>query len=1082
MRYGVCKNMTADQSVEPSGPSPWPFIGNALDIASADGSNDAILHLLDKYEGMVLLHLHGGRNLICSRADVLEDMLERPNDFAKIVRTDSLGLGNLRARTIASGLFTSSDSDELWQIAHRILLPGFGVEAIRDYYNRMVEVGDELLGHLEAMPPGQPILITEWMTRMTFEAIGYAGFSTRFHCMDQPQMPPFVQAMVTSLRDAMQASWRIFPASLYFLANQRRKKADLLQRKIVTEIIQERKTKMARGETFPHDLLQLMLIDKDRVTGKQLPEENICSQLITFLIAGHETTSGLLSYALYQLISHPEIQQLLIQEVDTVLGRDFTYRPTYDDLEKLPYTLRVLKESLRLNPTAPGFAKTAMQDTVVAGIYKIKKGDITRFYLPALHRDPHYWPDPERFDPDRFLPEAESKRHPGSYHPFGGGMRACIGFQFALKEATMVLARLYQRFKFHFQDPNYKLQHIRTLTVKPKDLFVVIERRTETKGSLPKPAVPKTNLTLSPIKANAPPILLLVGSNMGTCQEIAQKLALHAQTVGYRPIVRELDSQVDKSWDCPYVMIITSTYNGTPPDNAAAFEKWLKNLTGSPFASLYYSVLGVGNKQWHATFQAFPNYVNARMQALGAHCYCPIGAADVDGDYDQTIETWAKNAWKALQKLCAPVETTALEETSLLTYACEIVNFAGAISHKIPCLPIDQQAQAMRVLENKELLSNVEGRSIKHIEISLAENTSYRAGDHLGVLPENPSEAVELAAKLCNVRLNDWISIKKLQEPSQTEKLPIGIPISVQDLLTSFVDLLGPVSRKELRMLAQHCACPPEKKALEELSNSAFAEEITAKERSFLDLCQQFRSVTCSLDLLLSARPLLKPRYYSISSSPLMMKETVSLTVGVQIHAIAASGMHKGICSNYLAQVAPSKVIQCFVKDTRSHFRLPEDTKQDIILIGPGTGLAPLRGFLQERCMQKAQGIPVGRQLLFFGCRHPDRDYLYRTELESYQASGLLQGLFVAFSRHPPIPKCYVQDLLKQQAPLVWEFVQNNARIFVCGDGKRMAPCVRQTLKEIFAQEGKLTADEAAALFKQKESAYLYVEDVWAAQ
>ncbi|MBS0655889.1 MAG: cytochrome P450, partial [Verrucomicrobia bacterium] len=457
----TCVNAPKEHLVAPKGPKPLPFIGNMLDMKSKEGVVAARQKLVDTYGEMVALEFPGRRNFLCSDAEVLQDMLERPEDFQKVIPAAKLGLGNLRAHTTGDGLFTCSDSEEIWQIAHRILLPGFGVPAIRQYYDRMLVVADELIEHLGKQPEGQAVLITDWMTRMTFEAISYAGFSTRFHPMESQELPPFVEAMVTSLRDAMDASTRVFPESFYIAAKKKRQEADLCLQNTVDTIIHKRMEQMVRGEGSTNDLLHIMLTSVDRVTGKKLPEENIRNQLITFLIAGHETTSGLLSYAIYHLMSNPAIEKKLIEEVDQVLGRDFSYRPTYEDLEKLPLTLRVLRETLRLNPTAPGFSKSAMKDTVVAGKYALQKGDMISFVLPALHRDPRYWTgDPEHFDPDRFLPEEVKKRPESCYHPFGAGVRSCIGFQFALKEATMVLARLYQHFRFSLKDKNYVLEHV----------------------------------------------------------------------------------------------------------------------------------------------------------------------------------------------------------------------------------------------------------------------------------------------------------------------------------------------------------------------------------------------------------------------------------------------------------------------------------------------------------------------------------------------------------------------------------------------------------------------------------------------
>lgn len=1079
----ICLNKSARPILEPKGPKPLPLIGNTLDLSNKDGSVAALKKLVDTYGSMVPLQVPGLRFFVCSDADVLQDTLKRQDDFQKIIPPSNMDLGNIRAFTAGDGLFTSSDSEEIWQIAHRILLPAFGLESIKHYYSRIMEVADELIKHFDSFGKRTPLLVTDWMTRMTFEAIGYASSSTRFRCMDQKELPPFVEAMMISLADAMHASQRFLPDSFYFISKQKRQQADALMRETVDAIIDKRKKQMMSGASVPNDILQIMLTGKDRVTGKMLPEDNIRNQLITFLIAGHETTSGLLSYAIYRLITNPKIEEKLIQEVDQVLGRDYDYKPTFSDLEKLQYTQRVLKESLRLDPTAPGFSKTAMCDTVVAGKYQLRKGDMILFLLPSLHRNPKYWSgDPDSFDPDRFLPEQVNARHPDAYHPFGAGIRSCIGFQFAFTEATMLIARLYQRYHFRLYDRNYTLQHVESLTIKPKDLYVLIEKRKEEKGRGPvKQLETQENYLISDIDESAPALLFLYGSNMGTCQGVAQQLAQRAQAKGYRPIVKELDAQADQSWESSYAIIVTSTYNGTPPDNASHFEKWIKSAKGNSLNALSYCVLGLGNKQWHATFQQFPRFIDKRMQELGAQRFASLGAADLDGDYDQTIEEWTKIAWETLKSIYPPKETKVPEEEiSDLLYSCEITNFAGAQSNRVPTTILDQQAMEMVLERNEELLTEEAQRSTRHIEIRLPKQIDYRAGDHLGVLPQNAPEIVELAAQLLNLRLDDLAILRSRQDTPQAEKLPLGIPISVKDLLTSYVDLQGPVSRKELRLLAKHTPCPPERKMLEALASSEFAHEVLEKELTFLELCQKYRSIECSLELLLSVRPILKPRYYSISSSPLILPESISITVGVQQHVTATGRVHKGLCSNYLAKIEANGKLQCFVKDTKSAFRLPDDSSKDIILIGPGTGVAPLRGFLQERDQQKKRGILVGRQILFFGCRHPNQDYIYRNELEGFLESGLLEGLFVAFSRFSNSPKYYVQDLLLQQSSLIWEYIQKQARILVCGDGKQMAPSVRETMIRIIENEAKLSNEDAAKYFKQLQAEKLYVEDVWA--
>ena len=650
--------------VTPPGPPAFPFLGSAPALIGPDGLIGMLNRLTSQYGHFARFKRPrgGGYVYVNSDPDVVQDMALRPDDFRKTTPPPETPLGKLRLGVASNGLFTAGDEEEMWQVAHRVLLPAFGVNAIRQYYGRMLDVASDLMARFERTAPNEALPVTDLMTRMTFEAIAYAGFNTRFGAIEAESPPPFVEAMVDVLTIAQEATRYVLPDAFHPFDRHRRDKAAEVLAATVDALITARRAAMERGDAVPNDMLQIMLTSRDKVTGQRLPDDNIRAQLVTFLIAGHETTSGLLSYALYRLATNPEAEARLVEEVDRVFGRDYAYRPTWADVERLDYTSRVLKEALRLDPTAPGFVKFVQRDTVIAGRYTVEKGTTLITGLRALHRNKSCWgDDPERFDPDRFLPEAVAARHPHAYHPFGLGIRSCIGFQFALVEARMVLAMLYQRYRFRLADPSYKLEHVQTLTTKPRDLFMTLERRPEERGRLPvAPAETTAAARVGAATAGAS-LLVLYGSNMGAAQDLAHALAREALSLGVAATVAELDAYADALPTTHPVVIVTSTYNGAPPDNAARFLRWLDDparAEGS-LAGVTFAVLGCGNKQWRGTFQRVPRRIDERLRALGATALCPLGECDADGDFDAAAEAWTRGFTAALRA------TTSASATSM---------------------------------------------------------------------------------------------------------------------------------------------------------------------------------------------------------------------------------------------------------------------------------------------------------------------------------------------------------------------------------------------------------------------------------
>jgi len=245
------------------------------------------------------------------------------------------------------------------------------------------------------------------------------------------------------------------------------------------------------------------------------------------------------------------------------------------------------------------------------------------------------------------------------------------------------------------------------------------------------------------------------------------------------------------------------------------------------------------------------------------------------------------------------------------------------------------------------------------------------------------------------------------------------------------------------------------------------------------DLLEEFPACELPFHIYLEMLSLLAPRYYSISSSPSGDPALCSVTVGVvEAPASSGRGVYKGVCSNYLARRRAGDTIHATLRETKAGFRLPADSSVPIIMIGPGTGLAPFRGFLQERAALKAKGVTLGPAMLFFGCRHPEQDYLYAEELKAFAADSITE-LHTAFSRGDG-PKTYVQNLIAAEKDRVWALIDAGAIVYVCGDGSKMEPDVKAGLVTIYREKSGADAEAGQRWIDGLGAKNRYVLDVWA--
>jgi cytochrome P450/NADPH-cytochrome P450 reductase len=1060
------------------GPKPLPVVGNFRDVDTKT-LVQGLMKQADRYGEIFVLHTPAPLYIV-SGLDMVQDLCDDTR-FDKLVGT---GQREIRKTHVSAGLFTADTADPLWKSAHDILLPTFSTWAMKGYVDPMVDIAQQLMLKWDRLNPDEPIDVAGDMTRLTLDTIALCGFGYRFNSFYRDTQHPFVQAMIDSLDESLKRQ-RMLPVQIKlrrgaqrrFLANAK------FMDDTIDAIVKERRASDDPGT----DLLGHMLVGTDK-QGNTLPDHNIVAQCGTFLIAGHETTSGLLSFAIAYLLKHPEVVARAHEEVDRVLGTDPDAAPTGAQINQLGYVRQILDETLRLWPTAPAFTRQAREPGETVGGYgPFDPGTPVVALTPMLHRLPEVWGDDAReFNPDHMSPERRDALPPSAYRPFGSGQRACIGRQFALQEATLVLGMVLQRFEL-VDHANYQLKIKETLTVKPEGLTITVRpRQGRTFGSAPRPAATAVAEPRSPALAVAPadrhgtPLLVLFGSNLGAAEDIATRIARDGGDRGYTARTGALDEAVGELPTDGAVVVVTSSYNGEPPDNAGRFCAWIDGDRASA-TGVRFTVFGCGNRDWAATYQAVPKRVDAGLEARGGTRIYPRGEGDARGDFDSQFEDWYRGLWDGLGAALGL-------DASATAAAGAGPRLAVRLEQRRTASPVLQsyRGQPATVRVNRELTARAgtaEGRSVRHLEIALPTGATYAAGDHLGVLPRNPIPLVNRTIARFGLDGGQFVTLTATG--SAPTHLPVGEPYPLLGILVGCVELQDVASRAGLAAMAASMPEGPERDELAALAGSddeakaRYRETIAKPRRTLLELLEAHPECDLPFAEFLDLLPPLRPRFYSISSSPQVSSE-VALTVGV-LEGAARSGdgsTFRGVCSGHLDDVPEGGTVFTFVRSPSIAFRPPENPHVPMIMVGAGTGMAPFRGFLQERESLRAHGVPIARSLLFLGCRDPEDDLLYADELAEFDKSGVAT-LFPAYSRVKGSPYRYVQHALEGAADEVWAAMQQDAVIYVCGNASTMAPGVRAALVAVFrAKTGAGEADGDAWLAGLR-STNRYLEDIW---
>lgn len=1007
--------------------------------------------LAERHGPIFYADYNGIRKLYACSMELVDELCDESR-FAKNL-TQTLA----RVRPLAGdGLFTAFHGEPNWQKAHDVLLPGFSYAGLRNYHGAMLDINAQLIDRWDAAAGRLPVNVSGDLQKLAMDTVALAGFGARFDSFDHDGLAPIPQSFTSALIESVTNG----------------ETSDLDAERTTLHSYFDELIAEHRATGTGDDLLYVML-GHDADGQPALDDANIRNQIMTFLIAGQLTTSELMPNTVYNLVQHPAVLARVQREVDTVFGAEDDYLPSYDDIGKLAYLRQVISETLRLSPPVLNFDRMALSDTVIGGKYPIKGGEAVTILTGALHRQPEWGDNVELFDPSRFDPAVAEGRSTSLFKPFGTGERSCIGRQFALHEAAMLIARLVHRYRL--VDADHYVVQWEGLSRRPVGFTLDLVRRTPAERQVPTAPAPTAQNAVgasTPVKVGTT-LAVLHGSNLGTCRALAKQLGEEAADIGCATTVGPLDDAAGGLPDADVILIVASSYNGQPTDDARAFVDWLFGADASLRGNPRYAVLGVGDHNWADTYQAVPIRIDERLAELGGLPLVPRGAADTSGDLTGTLEEFTTALWSALSEQFGDRDAVPLTVSDEPLYDLKLITgpVTAAIDARFAVEP-------MTVVLNDELVSveNSLGQSKRYVRVTLPDDVEYSTGDHLTVLADNPPDVVDTVLELLGIDPHLRLSIN----PRRTSRRLIALDreVSVRELLTHFVELRKPATRSQLLRLAAANPCVPEQQRLQ-----ALAESDETSLLSPLECLQEFPACAITGAELLELLEPMTPRHYSIASSSRLSPREVALIVSVlDTPARSGKGLFKGVASNHLADIAPGAHIRARVDPARQAFRAGAEPERNVILVSAGTGVAPFCGFLGDRLAAKQAGAPFSPALCFFGVRDPDVDYIFRDLFEDAERQGIVM-MRPAFSRAPQDGVRYVQDRIAADADDVWDLLGDpakNTHVFVCGDGGRMAPAVRAAFRDIYRARTGADEDTARDWLEGLVASDHYVEDVWA--
>uniref|UniRef100_A0A8C9VD39 NADPH--cytochrome P450 reductase n=1 Tax=Scleropages formosus TaxID=113540 RepID=A0A8C9VD39_SCLFO len=597
-------------------------------------------------------------------------------------------------------------------------------------------------------------------------------------------------------------------------------------------------------------------------------------------------------------------------------------------------------------------------------------------------------------------------------------------------------------------------------------------------------------------------IVVFYGSQTGTAEEFSNRLSKDARRYGMKGMAADPEeydmSELSRLTEIENSLAIfcMATYGeGDPTDNAQEFYEWLQE-TNNSLDGVNFAVFALGNKTYEH-YNATGKFVDKRLAELGASRIFDLGMGDDDGNLEEDFVSWREQFWPAVSEYFG-VEATG-EDCSIRQYELVVHNdidvnkvYTGELarlkSFEIQKPPFDSKNPFLAPVATNRKLNKGGTRHLMHLELDISgSKIRYDSGDHVAVYPMNDTSMVNKLGEILGSDLDTVISLNNLDEESN-KKHPFPCPTTYRTALTHYLDISNPPRTNVLYEIAQYATDPKDQENLRKMASSSaegkamYHSWVQESRRNIVAILEDMPSLQPPIDHLCELLPRLQARYYSIASSAKVHPNSIHICAVVVEYETKTGRTNKGVATNWLKNKVVTdngnkSSVPMYVR--KSQFRLPFKATNPVIMIGPGTGIAPFMGFIQERAWLKQKGKGGGETVLYYGCRHQKEDFLYQEELEEYERSGVLTQLHVAFSRDQE-HKVYVQHLLKQNKENLWNLIDSQtAHIYICGDARNMARDVQNTFFEIVEEMGGMTHNQAVDYIKKLMTKGRYSQDVW---